>query len=171
MTPTDNQSLTVQQRLAEALRDILDPIAYLERTMPDGYRLDGEAALRQIHTREFYINIARKALAELGALQAQGEAVGEVVTANGNIFNGVAAAFNQVVWSNGTQPPPGTKLYTHPPSDARDAERLDWLDSQGYAYGFQDMHEGNRWMIDGPFTNVRAAIDAALAAKQESKHG
>lgn len=48
----------------------------------------------------------------------------------------------------------------------KDAARLDWFDSQGYAYGFQDMHEGNRWTIDGPFANVRIAIDEAMEASK-----
>ena len=43
-----------------------------------------------------------------------------------------------------------------------DAERLNWLESQREAYGFQDIHEGNRWSVEGPFANVRAAIDAAM---------
>lgn len=42
-----------------------------------------------------------------------------------------------------------------------DAERLDTLDRLGYAYGFEDMHEGNRWVIEGPFKSVRDAIDDA----------
>lgn len=41
----------------------------------------------------------------------------------------------------------------------RDADRLNKLDSIGYAYGFEDMHEGNRWMIDGPYRDIRTAID------------
>lgn len=45
-----------------------------------------------------------------------------------------------------------------------DAERLDWLDREKWAYGFADVHEGNRWEIEGPFKNVRAAIDTARAA-------
>jgi hypothetical protein len=45
----------------------------------------------------------------------------------------------------------------------KDAERLDLLDQQGYAYGFQDMHEGNRWLIEGPFKSLRVAIDEAIA--------
>lgn len=48
----------------------------------------------------------------------------------------------------------------HLESCKRDAERLDKLDGIGYAYGFEDMHEGNRWMIDGPFRDIRSAIDA-----------
>lgn len=45
-----------------------------------------------------------------------------------------------------------------------DAKRLDWLEAQGVAYGFQDMHEGNRWVVEGPFATARKAIDAAIAA-------
>ncbi len=48
----------------------------------------------------------------------------------------------------------------------KDAERMDWLDSQCYAYGFQDMHEGNRWTIDGPFANLRIAIDESMEASK-----
>lgn len=46
---------------------------------------------------------------------------------------------------------------------ARDAARLDWLDREKWAYGFADVHEGNHWEIEGPFKNVREAIDAALS--------
>lgn len=46
-----------------------------------------------------------------------------------------------------------------------DAKRLDWLDQQGESYGFQNEHHGNRWVLDGPFRSARAAIDAAMAAK------
>jgi hypothetical protein len=45
-----------------------------------------------------------------------------------------------------------------------DAERLDWLQTQGTAFGFEDMHEGNAWAIHGPFSTVRQAIDAAILA-------
>ena len=46
-----------------------------------------------------------------------------------------------------------------------DAARLDFLDSIGAAYGFEDTHEGNRWMVDGPFSSVRVAIDDMMQAK------
>lgn len=42
----------------------------------------------------------------------------------------------------------------------RDAERLNKLDKLCEAYGFEDVHEGNRWMIDGPFGNIRDAADS-----------
>lgn len=56
------------------------------------------------------------------------------------------------------------------PADSvlEDAARLDWLDQQREAYGFQDIHEGNRWEISGAYANVREAIDAAR--KQGANH-
>ena len=44
----------------------------------------------------------------------------------------------------------------------KDVERLDLLDRQGEAYGTHE-HEGNRWLIEGPFKSLRAAIDGAIA--------
>lgn len=48
----------------------------------------------------------------------------------------------------------------------KDAERLDRLDIECEAYGCEGIHEGNRWMIDGPFRTVRDAIDAVLQGAQ-----
>ncbi|WP_462382238.1 hypothetical protein [Pseudomonas sp. Marseille-QA0892] len=48
----------------------------------------------------------------------------------------------------------------------KDAERLDRLDLESEAYGFEGIHEGNRWMIDGPYKTVRDAIDAAMQGVQ-----
>lgn len=53
----------------------------------------------------------------------------------------------------------------------RDAERLDVFNNLGEAYGFEDMHEGTRWVIDGPFINVRDAIDATVAAIKGGEPG
>jgi glutamate synthase domain-containing protein 1 len=44
----------------------------------------------------------------------------------------------------------------------KDKARLDWLQNQGYAFGFEDMHEGNRWEIQGPYVYLRDAIDDAM---------
>ena len=55
------------------------------------------------------------------------------------------------------------ELVTHIESLAKDAGRLDLLDSLCEAYGFQDIHEGNRWVIDGPFRDIRAAADSLEA--------
>lgn len=49
--------------------------------------------------------------------------------------------------------------------DASDTALLDCLDQQGYAYGFQDMHEGNHWEIRGAYRTVRDALRAELAAQ------
>ena len=48
----------------------------------------------------------------------------------------------------------------------KDAERLDWLETQRMAYGFQEINEGNEWKVDGPFATARAAIDAAIQAQK-----
>jgi hypothetical protein len=50
-----------------------------------------------------------------------------------------------------------------PSAVAQDTARLGWLESQGFAYGFADVHEGNSWAVEGPFRTVREAIDAAMA--------
>lgn len=48
---------------------------------------------------------------------------------------------------------------------ADDCERLDALDKLCEAYGFEDLHEGNRWCIEGPFCDIRHALDAEIAAR------
>jgi len=52
-----------------------------------------------------------------------------------------------------------------------DAERLDLLQTLMEAYGFEDTHEGNRWMVEGPFMFVRDAIDAARTEPKERTNG
>lgn len=66
----------------QALRDILDPIGYMERGLEEGYRLDGHAALQQMNTREFYVRLAREALAasEAAAPAQQACVCGEPTT-------------------------------------------------------------------------------------------
>lgn len=55
------------------------------------------------------------------------------------------------------------ELVSHIESLAKDAGRLDLLDSLCESYGFQDVHEGNRWVIDGPFRDIRTAADSLEA--------
>lgn len=50
----------------------------------------------------------------------------------------------------------------------KDAERMDRLEMECEAYGSQDIHEGNRWVVDGPFATVRDAIDAAMSQEAQS---
>lgn len=51
----------------------------------------------------------------------------------------------------------------------QDRERLDTLESLCESYGCSGVHEGNRWVIDGPFANVRVALDEIKAARKEPK--
>ena len=55
------------------------------------------------------------------------------------------------------------ELVEHIEGLAKDAGRLDLLDSLCESYGFQDVHEGNRWVIDGPFRDIRTAADSLEA--------
>jgi hypothetical protein len=55
--------MNTTDKLADALRAMIDPIPYLERTLPEGYDLNVVEAMRQINTREFYVNLAKEALA------------------------------------------------------------------------------------------------------------
>ena len=55
------------------------------------------------------------------------------------------------------------ELVAHIEELAKDAGRLDLLDSLCESYGFQDVHEGNRWVIDGPFRDIRTAADSLEA--------
>jgi hypothetical protein len=54
---------------------------------------------------------------------------------------------------------------------AKDAARLDWLDTQKTAYGFQDLHEGNEWGCSGAYATIRDCIDAALADASGAQEG
>ncbi len=49
-----------------------------------------------------------------------------------------------------------------------DVERLNKLDALCEAYGFEGIHEGNRWMIDGPCRDIRAAIDGIKPAMERT---
>lgn len=86
-------------QLAEALADMVAAFSW-------GDMNAGEASA---------INQARQALAAFEAQAATAaEPVGEVQTYTGSILDGVSAPFNRVVWKDGIQPPPGTKLYAAP---------------------------------------------------------
>ena len=47
-----------------------------------------------------------------------------------------------------------------------DAKRLEWLSQQGVSFGFEDIHEGNKWEIGGPYATLRIAIDAEMKGEQ-----
>lgn len=46
----------------------------------------------------------------------------------------------------------------------KDSERLDRLDLECEGYGCE-VHEGNRWVLDGQFHSARDAIDALIELK------
>jgi hypothetical protein len=60
--------------------------------------------------------------------------------------------------------PVGSILHevAHPSVDPSDTEMLDWLGTQEASYGFEDVHEGNRWQVEGPYLTLRDAIRAAM---------
>ncbi len=51
-------------------------------------------------------------------------------------------------------------------SASDDAERLDWLERQSKAYGFEDLHEGIVWEVGGAYRSIRDAIDHESAAEE-----
>ena len=57
------------------------------------------------------------------------------------------------------------------PVEPTDTQMLDWLETQRAAYGFQDLHEGNTWSVDGPFATARDAMRAAMLAARAEKGG
>ncbi len=62
--------MTTTEKLAEALRNIAEPIPYLMRQVEPGYTLDGHAVIRMTERPEFYRQMAREALAQLEAERA-----------------------------------------------------------------------------------------------------
>lgn len=60
-----NELLSAQdllKRYKQALKDILDPIAAMRRNLPEGYQLDGPAAIRAVDNPQTYKDIASEAL-------------------------------------------------------------------------------------------------------------
>ena len=49
----------------QALRDVVDPIAKIQREMPKGHRLDGAGAIDHLRNPGTYQAIAREALKKL----------------------------------------------------------------------------------------------------------
>lgn len=64
---------TLLEMALKALQDVVNPIAAIQRDMPEGYRLDGMAAMRAAENPETYREIARKAIAAITAQTAKSE--------------------------------------------------------------------------------------------------
>jgi hypothetical protein len=47
----------------------------------------------------------------------------------------------------------------------KDAELLDYMETQCMFSGIQDIYEINSWEIKGPFATIRMAIDADIAKR------
>lgn len=136
----------------QALRDILDPIGYMERSLEEGYRLDGHAALRHMNTREFYVRLAREALAAIEA-SAPAPAADERQDIGG--YNRAAAA---------------AKVQQQADDDTK---RLDYLQKKQATIslvndGRDEAGTRHAFMVGGWHCSVnrdiRAAIDAAMSA-------
>lgn len=63
-----------RNRLRGILADIIDPIAAMQRDLPEGYRLDGAMAVHMANDPEHYKRIARAALTPNAEIRG-GEAV------------------------------------------------------------------------------------------------
>lgn len=48
----------------------------------------------------------------------------------------------------------------------KDKVRLDYFEGLSEAYGFEDVHEGNRWSIEGPFPSLRKALDSEMQPRE-----
>jgi hypothetical protein len=83
------------------------------------------------------------------------------------VISGQAEEDELVAFFERLVPPRPVRITHEEDSVLEDAARLDWLDQQCEAYGFQDIHEGNRWEISGAYANVRDAIDAERAARKQ----
>lgn len=56
------QCLDEIDRLRAGLEDVANPIAAMQRKMPDGYRLDGVAAIHALKDPQTFIQMARDVL-------------------------------------------------------------------------------------------------------------
>jgi hypothetical protein len=52
----------------------------------------------------------------------------------------------------------------------QDSERLDFLSRLYEPYGFEGEHLGNRWLLEGPFRDIREAIDSYHTAFNNEQH-
>jgi hypothetical protein len=50
-----------------------------------------------------------------------------------------------------------------------DTELLNWFDQQREAYGTEGYHEGNRWIMDGPFYDLRHALRECKAYDEQQR--
>ena len=108
-------------------------------------------------------NDALRSLAkQVEALKAERDALRAIIVESVDAL-GTAARVSQTSSIEFLQYVPGEIRNTVDALKA-DAVRVDWLEQQRQGYGFDGVHEGNRWVVDGPYRTVRIGIDAAMKA-------
>jgi len=52
---------------------------------------------------------------------------------------------------------------------AEDTELLNWFDQHRTAYGFEGIQEGNEWLMNGPFPDLRSALRECKAHEEKQR--
>ena len=134
-------------------------------TVTDELLAELDRSVRVVWRDEDHAVIAVDALtAELRRLRAENAELSQSLAESRANDQAAMGWLTSLRWASGDR---GERmlpeLVTHIEGLAKDSGRLDLLDSLCEAYGFQDIHEGNRWVIDGPFRDIRAAADSLEA--------
>lgn len=127
-------------------------------TVTDELLAELEAGINSMTMRTAYVSLI---VAEIGRLRAENAELSQSLEESRANDQAAMGWLTSLRWASGDR---GERmlpeLVTHIEWLAKDAGRLDLLDSLCESYGFQDIHEGNRWVIDGPFRDIRTAADS-----------
>lgn len=130
-------------------------------TLTDELLAELEAGINSMTMRTAYVSLI---VAEIGRLRAENAELAQSLAESRANDQAAMGWLTSLRWASGDR---GERmlpeLVTHIEGLAKDAGRLDLLDSLCESYGFQDVHEGNRWVIDGPYRDIRAAADSLEA--------
>lgn len=130
-------------------------------TVTDELMAELEAGINSMTMRTAYVSLI---VAEIGRMRAENAGLAQSLAESRANDQAAMGWLTSLRWASGDR---GERmlpeLVTHIEGLAKDAGRLDLLDSLCESYGFQDIHEGNRWVIDGPFRDIRAAADSLEA--------
>ena len=130
-------------------------------TVTDELLAELEAGINSMTMRTAYVSLI---VAEIGRMRAENAGLAQSLAESRANDQAAMGWLTSLRWASGDR---GERmlpeLVTHIEGLAKDSGRLDLLDSLCEAYGFQDIHEGNRWVIDGPFRDIRAAADSLEA--------
>ena len=130
-------------------------------TVTDELLEELEAGINSMTMRTAYVSLI---VAEIGRMRAENAGLAQSLAESRANDQAAMGWLTSLRWASGDR---GERmlpeLVTHIEGLAKDSGRLDLLDSLCEAYGFQDIHEGNRWVIDGPFRDIRAAADSLEA--------